>query len=265
MDMGLAGRTVIVTGASSSIGRGILLGFAAEGAQVVAAQRDEEAGGRAVAEANRLGGEAICVKTDVTDLASVEAMVAATLSRFGKVDVLVNNAGGIPGEAKFIDKSREDWEKEIQLNYWGVINCTRAVLDDMVARRWGRIVNITSGSAVNGAGAVDHAVYAGTKSGVNGLTRALAWELGRYNITVNAASPGWIVPDDPSHTSKGSFWQRWGFDYWTPEKLEALTHYWPIRRLGRPADMADAVVFLASDRASFITGQVLEINGGAIT
>ena len=117
MDMGLKGRTVIVTGASSSIGRGILLGFAAEGAQVVAAQRDEEAGGRAVAEANRLGGEAICVRTDVTDNASVLAMVQATLDRFGKIDVLVNNAGGIPGEAKFIDKSREDWEKEIQLNY----------------------------------------------------------------------------------------------------------------------------------------------------
>ncbi|TMA33182.1 MAG: SDR family oxidoreductase [Deltaproteobacteria bacterium] len=185
--------SVIVTGASSSIGRGILLGFATERAKVVAAQRDEEAGGRAVAEANRLGGEAICVRTDVTDLASVEAMVAAALDRFGKIDVLVNNAGGIPGEAKFIDKSRQDWEKEIQLNYWGVINCTRAVLDDMISHRWGRIVNITSGSAVNGAGAVDHAVYAGTKSGVNGLTRALAWELGRYNITVNAASPGWIV------------------------------------------------------------------------
>ena len=265
MDMGLKGRTVIVTGASSSIGRGILLAFAAEGAQVVAAQRDEEAGGRAVAEANRLGGKAICVRTDVTDLASVEAMVRTTLDQFGKIDVLVNNAGGIPGEGKFIDKPREDWEKEIQLNYWGVINCTRAVLDDMISRRWGRIVNITSGSAVNGAGAVDHAVYAGTKSGVNGLTRALAWELGRYNITVNAASPGWIVPDDPSHTSAGSFWQRWGFDYYTPEKLEAMTRFWPIRRLGRPADMANAVVFLASDRASFITGQVLEINGGAIT
>src|SRR5262245_30610088 len=104
MDMGLGGRTVIVTGASSSIGRGIPLGFAAEGAQVVAAQRDEEAGGRAVAEAERLGAEAICVPTDVTELASVEAMVAATLARFGKIDVLVNNAGGIPGEGKFIDK-----------------------------------------------------------------------------------------------------------------------------------------------------------------
>jgi 2-hydroxycyclohexanecarboxyl-CoA dehydrogenase len=256
---------VIVTGASSSIGRGILLGFAAEGARVVAAQRDEEAGGRAVAEARRLGAEAICVKTDVTDLASVEAMVATTLERFGRIDVLVNNAGGIPGEAKFIEKSRGDWEQEIALNYWGVINCTRAVLDGMISQRWGRIVNISSGSARSGAGAVNHAVYAGTKAGVNGLTRALAWELGRYNITVNAASPGWIVPDDPSHTSAGSFWQRWGFDYYTPEKLQAMTNYWPIRRLGRPKDMADAVVFLASERASFITGQVVEINGGAIT
>ena len=100
------------------------------------------------------------MKTDVTDLASVEAMVRATPRAFGRIDVLVNNAGGIPGEAKFIDKPREDWEKEIQLNYWGVINCTRAVLDDMMTHRWGRVVNITSGSAVNGPGAVDHAVYA---------------------------------------------------------------------------------------------------------
>src|SRR5262245_63123386 len=152
MDMGLEGRTVIVTGASSSIGRGILLGFAAEGARVVAAQRDEEAGGRAVAEAERLGAEAICVKTDVTDLASVEAMVRTALERFGRIDVLVNNAGGIPGEAKFIDKKREDWAKEIDLNYWGVINCTRAVLDDMVKNKSGRIINITSGSAIKGAG-----------------------------------------------------------------------------------------------------------------
>jgi NAD(P)-dependent dehydrogenase (short-subunit alcohol dehydrogenase family) len=263
MDMGLRGKTVIVTGASSNIGRGILLGFAAEGARLVAANRDVVAGGAAVDEANRLGGEAICIKTDVTDLASVEAMVEQTLERFGRIDVLVNNAGGIPGEGKFIDKSREDWAKEIDLNYWGVIHCTRAVLDSMIAGGGGRIVNITSGSAIKGSGAVNHAVYAGTKAGVNGLTRALAWELGRYNIGVNAASPGWIVPDDPSHTSEGSFWQQWGFDSYTPEKLEAFKNYWPIRRLGRPADMANAVVFLASERASFITGQILEIDGGA--
>jgi 2-hydroxycyclohexanecarboxyl-CoA dehydrogenase len=263
MDMGLTGKTVIVTGASSNIGRGILLGFAAEGARLVAAQRDMKAGAKAVEEANALGGEAICVKTDVTDLDSVEAMVKATLERFGKIDVLVNNAGGIPGEAKFKDKSREDWKKEIDLNYWGVINCTRAVLDNMIENGGGRIVNISSGSAINGAGAVNHAVYAGTKSGVNGLTRALAWELGRYQITVNAASPGWIVPDDPSHTSEGSFWQQWGFDYYSPEKLESFKNYWPIRRLGRPVDMAAATVFLASECAGFITGQILEVDGGA--
>ncbi len=263
MDMGLKGKTVIVTGASSNIGRGILLGFAQEGAQLVAAQRDTKAGGAAVEEANALGGEAICVKTDVTDMSSVEAMVQQALDRFGKIDVLVNNAGGIPGEAKFIDKDREDWAKEIELNYWGVINCTRAVLDSMIANGGGRIVNISSGSAIKGAGAINHAVYAGTKSGVNGLSRALAWELGRHNINVNVASPGWIVPDDPSHTSEGSFWQQWGFDYYPPEKLESFTNYWPIRRLGRPKDMAAAVVFLASEQASFITGQVLEIDGGA--
>ena len=263
MDTGLRGKVVIVTGASSNIGRGILLGFAKEGARLVAAQRDVVAGGRAVEEANALGGEAMLVKTDVTDLASVEAMVRATLERFGRIDVLVNNAGGIPGEAKFIEKKREDWAKEIDLNYWGVINCTRAVLDDMVENKSGRIINITSGSAIKGAGAVDHAVYAGTKSGVNGLTRALAWELGRYNITVNAVSPGWIVPDQKEHTSAGSFWQQWGFDYYPDEKLEAFKNYWPIRRLGRPRDIANAVVYFASDGADFVTGQILEVDGGA--
>ncbi len=263
MDTGLRGKTVIVTGASSNIGRGILLAFAEEGAQLVAAQRDVVAGGKAVEEANRLGGEAILVKTDVTDNASVEAMVAETMDRFGKIDVLVNNAGGIPGEAKFINKKREDWQKEIDLNYWGVINCTRAVLDDMVERKSGRIINISSGSAVNGAGAVNHAVYAGLKSGVNGLTRALAWELGRYNITVNVVSPGWIVPDDKEHTSEGSFWQKWGFDYYPDDKLEAFTNYWPIKRLGRPRDIAHAVVSFAAEGAGFITGQILEVDGGA--
>ena len=263
MDSGLRGKTVIVTGASSNVGRGILLGLAMEGAQLVAAQRDVVAGGEAVEEANKLGGEAMLVKTDVTDQASVEAMVQATMDRFGKVDVLVNNAGGIPGEAKFIDKSREDWEKEIALNYWGVINCTQAVLPDMVERRNGRIINISSGSAIRGAGAVNHAVYAGTKGGVNSLTRALAWELGKYEITVNAVSPGWIVPDDKSHTSEGSFWQQWGFDYYPDEKLEQFINYWPIKRLGRPRDIAHAVIMFAAEGASFITGQILEVDGGA--
>jgi len=120
MDLGLKGKTVIVTGGSSNIGRGILLGFAAEGSNIVNAEIDVEQGQKAVDQANALGGQATLVKTDVTDWDSVQAMVRRTLERFGQIDVLVNNAGGHPGQARFIKKKREEWAKEINLNYWGV-------------------------------------------------------------------------------------------------------------------------------------------------
>ncbi len=262
MELGLTGKTIILTGGSSNIGKGILLGFAAEGSRIVNADRDEVQAVKAVQEANSIGGEAVFVKTDVTDWQSVQDMVKATLERFGKVDVLVNNAGGTLSMSPFMKKKREEWKHEIDLNYWGVINCTRAVLDHMIERKQGRIVNIASGSGQIGLGAIDCAVYGGVKGGVIALSRALAWELGRYNITVNVASPGWIVPYNKEDTGENSFWSKWGYDYFTPEKLESAQKYWPIRRLGRPEDMADTVLFLASDRASFLTGQTISVSGG---
>jgi 2-hydroxycyclohexanecarboxyl-CoA dehydrogenase len=262
MDLGLKGKTVIVTGAGSNIGRGILLEFAKEGSRVVAAEKDELQGKRVVAEANELGGDAILIRTDVTDWDSVQAMVKETLSSSGQIDVLVNNAGGTTGMAPFIKKKREEWAKEINLNYWGVINCIRAVVDHMIERKKGRIVNIASASGQIGLGAIDCAVYGGTKGGVIALSRALAWELGRYGITVNCASPGWIVPRNPDDTGKGSFWKQWGYDYFSPERLKAAIKYWPVPRLGTPEDMAASVVFLASERASFLTGQTICVGGG---
>jgi 2-hydroxycyclohexanecarboxyl-CoA dehydrogenase len=262
MDLGLKGKTVIVTGAGSNIGRGILLEFAKEGSRLVAAEKDEAQGRRVVDEANKLGGEAAMIRTDVTDWDSVQAMVGETLSRFGHIDVLVNNAGGTTGMAPFIKKKREEWDKEIKLNYWGVINCIRAVADHMIERKQGRIVNITSASGQIGLGAIDCAVYGGTKGGVIALSRALAWELGRYGITVNCASPGWIVPKSADHTGDNSFWKQWGYDYFTPERLKAAVKYWPVPRLGNPEDMAASVVFLASERASFLTGQTICVGGG---
>mgnify|MGYP000975609790 CR=1 FL=1 len=262
MDLGFKGRTVIVTGGTSNIGRGIVLAFAAEGSNTVVAARDMEQGQKVVDQANAQGGQAILVKTDVTDWDSVQAMVKTTLSRFGQIDVLVNNAGGTTGMARFIEKKREEWAREINLNYWGVINCIRAVVDRMIERRYGRIVNITSNSGINGVAAINTAVYGGTKGGVMALSRALAWEFGQYGITVNCASPGWIVPHSPDDTGKGSFWKQWGYDYFTPEKLQGYTKNWPIQRLGRPEDMAYAVLFLASEHASFLTGQTISVSGG---
>ena len=264
MDLGLAGKTVIVTGGGSNIGRGIVLGFAREGCRVVNAEKDLEQGQKVVDEANSLGGQAVLIKTDVTDWESVQAMARQTLERFGQIDVLVNNAGGIPNMAPFVEKSRDDWDREIKLNYWGVINCIRAVLDHMMERKCGRIVNIASGSGQAGAAAIDCAVYGGTKGGVIALSRALAWELGRYGININVVSPGWIVPHASDHVGQGSFWKQWGYDFFTPEKLQRAMKGWPVPRLGRPEDIADCALFFASERASFLTGQTISVSGGAI-
>ncbi len=264
MDLGLKGRTVIVTGGSSNIGRGILLAFAAEGSNVVNAEIDADQGQKAVDQANAVGGggKTVLVRTDVTDWDSVQAMVKTTLDRFGHIDVLVNNAGGTTGMARFIQKTREDWAKEVNLNYWSVINCVRAVVDDMIERRYGRIVNITSSGGLNGQAAINTAVYGGLKGGVMALSRALAWEFGQYGITVNCTSPGWIVPHSKDDTGQNSFWKKWGYDYFTPEKLEGYTKNWPIHRLGRPEDIAYTVLFFASEHASFLTGQTVSVSGG---
>ncbi len=263
MDLGLKGKTVIVTGGGSNIGRGIVLAFAREGCRIANVERDEEQGQKVVAEANGLGGEAVLIKADVTDWDSVQAMVKQTLERFGQIDVLVNNAGGISSMRPFVEKPREEWDREIKLNFWGVINCIRAVLDHMIERKGGKIVNVASGSGQIGVGAVDCAVYGGTKGGVIALSRALAWELGRYGINVNVVSPGWIVPDSSDHVGQGSFWKQWGYDFFTPDKLKRAMKGWPVQRLGRPEDIADSALFLASDRASFLTGQTISVSGGA--
>ncbi len=263
MDLGLAGKTVIVTGGGSNIGRGIVLAFVQEGANVINAEIDVEQGQRVVDEANETGnGKAELIPTDVTNWDSVQEMVESAIGKYGQIDVLVNNAGGTPSYRPFMKKDREEWEKEINLNYWSVINCIRGVLDNMMEHKTGRIVNIASGSGQIGSGAMNLAVYGGTKGGVIALSRGLAWEFGRHGITVNCVSPGWIVPDAEDHTGEGSFWQKWGYDFFTPEKLDIFMKSWPVPRLGRPKDIADCVLFFASDRASFLTGQTVSVSGG---
>jgi len=261
MDLGLAGKTVIVTGGGSNIGRGIVLAFAREGSNVVNAELDELQGQKVVDEANNLGGQAILVKTDVTDWDSVQAMVKKTLGRFGKIDVLVNNVGGTHARL-FTEKPREETQWEIDLNYWSVINCIKAVVDHMIERKYGKIVNISSVSGQLGLAGYNVSVYGGVKGAVISLSKALAWELGRYGINVNVVCPGWIVPESPEDMGQGSFWKQWGYDFYTPEVLQKAMKYWPIRRLGRPEDVADTVLFLASERASFLTGQTISVSGG---
>lgn len=260
MDLNLAGKTVIVTGGGSNIGRGIVLAFAEEGVNVVIADIDEVQGQKVANEANALGdGKAVVIKTDVTNVDSVAAMVKKTLEQFGKIDTLVNNAGwGM--DRLFIEKPRSEWEKEVNINLWGVINCTRAVLDHMIERKYGKIINI--GSDAGRMGEYREAVYAACKGGIIAMSKSVAREIGRYGITVNVVCPGVTVPESPEYAGELSMWKGPMTEVFTPETREKAVKAYPLRRLGKPEDIANAVVFLASDAASFITGQTISVSGG---
>jgi NAD(P)-dependent dehydrogenase (short-subunit alcohol dehydrogenase family) len=272
MELGLAGKTVIVTGGSGGIGRGLVVGFAEEGAHVVIATRDAVQGQKVVDACKDLRGEAVVVPTDVTRTESVAAMVAETRRRFGAVDVLVNNAGGVAYPRPSVEKPRDEMQWELDLNIWGVVNCTRAVCEEMLARRSGSIINITSNSALLGEAAQMVTHYAGTKGYVMSWSKALAFEWGQQGVRINCVAPGWIVPWEQEHAGAGSFWQKYGYTFFgTPEQMAGQVESGtlpsvqnqPIRRLGRPEDMAGIVLFLASERASFITGQLISVSGGA--
>jgi 2-hydroxycyclohexanecarboxyl-CoA dehydrogenase len=259
MNLNLVGKTVIVTGGGSNIGRGIVLAFAREGSNVVIADIDEFQGQKVAKEANILGGKTIAIKTDVTNVDSVAAMVKEALAKFGNMDILVNNVGwGM--DRLFIEKPRAEWEKEVKINFWGVINCTRAVLDHMVERKCGKIVSIASDAGRMGE--YREAVYSGCKGGVIAMSKSLARELGRYGINVNVVCPGMTLPENPEHAGELSMWKSPMAQFLTPEVQEKAAKAYPLRRLGKPQDVANVVVFLASDAASFITGQTISVSGG---
>ena len=259
MDLNLAGKTVIVTGGSSNIGRGIVLAFAREGTNVVIADTDDAQGRGVVKEAGDLGGKAVVVRTDVTDIISVNAMVKQTLEEFSKLDILVNNAGWCM-DRLFIEQPRTEWEKEVSINFWGVVNCTRAVLDHMIERKYGKIINI--GSDAGRVGEYREVVYAGTKGGVIAMSKALAREVGRYGINVNVICPGVTIPKNPEHAGELSMWKGEMAQVFTPEVQERAAKAYPLRRLGTPEDVAYLTVFLASGLADFITGQTISVSGG---
>ncbi len=260
MELGLTGKTVIVTGGAANIGRGITFSFIKEGCNVVIADIDEEQGQKVVKEVEGMGGKAIAVKTDVTDYASVEAMAKKTIETFGQIDVLVNNAGFVSSSV-FIKKPIEDWDKEIKINLYGVLNCTKVVLDHMVERQDGKIINIASDGCR--VGEPREPVYQGTKGAVISLGKTIAREVGRYNITVNAICPGANIPTEPGTAGKDSMWANDLTTAAIPEEImkKMIGHY-PLGRLGNPEDVAKATIFFASDMASYITGQTLSVSGG---
>jgi len=273
MDLGLKGKTVIVTGGSGGIGRGLILEFAREGANVINASRDMEIGARIAAEAAEQGlpGRIVSVKTDVTDRVSVDAMVAAAHEHFGPVDVLVNNAGGVAAQSPFEDLKDETRKWEIALNVDGVVNCTQAVAHDMLSRGKGSVINISSNSGLLGEAAQQVVHYGATKGFVNSFSKALAYEWGPKGVRVNNIAPGWIVPYKNDDVGPGSFWNRLIVDNrGKPEQMQQALDQgqlqnmssMPIKRLGRPEDIANLALFLASDVSSYITGQLISVSGG---
>ena len=260
MDLDLKNKSVIVTGGASNIGRAITLCFASEGANITIADLDTDAGERVAKLALELGASDVqVVKTDITDLTNVETTFAAAKQKFGSVDCLVNNVGW-DDLMFFTQTTPELWDKLIKINYVGVLNCTRVALEHMTPNGGGSIVSISSDASRQGE--PKEAVYGGLKAATNSFMKTIAKENGRYNIRCNCVCPGVTVPDSVEETSENSMWKDKD-SMFTEEQFAAIAKSLPLKRLGRPQDIANAVVFLSSQKAaSFITGQVLSASGG---
>ena len=243
MDFGLRDKIALVTGAGSGIGQAIALSLAGEGVRLVATDLREET---VMATATACGSEALGLPLDVTRYAQAQAVVRHVIQRFGRIDILVNCAGAWRVNL-FVDSQPEDWTFEVNTCFMGVVHCTRAVLDGMIAQRSGKIVNIASDAGR--VGEVRQAVYSGAKAAVIAFSKAIAKEVGRYNIHVNCVCPGFTKT--PATTER-----------LTPELEARIVRFYPLGKLGTPADVAQAVTFLASDGASHITGQTLSVSGG---
>ena len=259
MDLGLSNQSVVITGGGSNIGRAIVLAFAREGAQITIGDIDAAQAEKTADEARRLGAPSVqVVKTDVTDMAQVQAMFAAATERHGPVETLVNNVGW-DQLMFFTQTTPEFWHKVIQINYVGVLNCTKVALDTMVPRNAGAIVSISSDASRQGE--PREAVYGGIKAAINSFMKTIARENGRSGIRCNVVCPGVTIPEADDEVGAASMW-RDREAMFTDAQLEQIARSLPLRKIGRPQDIANAVAFLASDAAGHITGQVLSVSGG---
>ncbi len=268
METGLAGRVVVVTGATANIGRAIAVAFAAEGARLVVVGRDDEAGAVVVKQALAAGAQAaIWGRCDVTDYEQVKALRGAVLEAFSTVGVLVNNVGGNVDLGPFAQSEPDQWRADIDLTLMSALYCTRQFLPDMIERRQGRIINI--GSMSGEIGDPYLAIYSAAKAGLHGFSRVLAAEVGEYGVTVNAIAPYATRADDPGEApSSGSRYHptRGVFATLSPDKAAyrgkifkegVLPEKW-----AKASQIGQAAVYLASDAAGFITGELLHIDGG---
>jgi 3-oxoacyl-[acyl-carrier protein] reductase len=245
--MSLSGRVAFVTGASQGIGRACALKLAAAGAAVAVAARNQEKLNELVEGITASGGKAAACRLDVTNEEQVKSAIKGVIGQFGKVDILVNNAG-ITRDQLVMRMKRADWDAVLETNLTSAYLCIQQVSSSMLKQRWGRILNIAS--VFGQTGQAGQANYAASKAGLIGLTMAVARELGSRNITCNAVAPGFI---------ETAMTEVLGDEF----KQNAAKQI-PLGRVGSPDDVANAVVFLASDEASYITGHVLNVNGGLL-
>jgi 2-hydroxycyclohexanecarboxyl-CoA dehydrogenase len=269
MDLGLTNRVVIVTGATANIGRAIALDFAAEGAKVVVVGRDEEAAARLIELARGRGASAVVfVKADMLDPSSA-GRILVRAEELGPVEVLVNNVGGGAGVGLFTTTDQSVWQADVDRSLMTTLRMTSVVLPRMIARRSGRIINIGSTAALGGQYAM--ATYSAAKGAVHSFTQALAKEVGEYNITVNCVAPHGTMSSDPAAFSTGSNFhptlgQRLKVQaQFTPEQNANRRRNGPLpRQIAQPEEVAAAVLWLASSRGAYVTGQIVSIDGGAL-
>jgi 3-oxoacyl-[acyl-carrier protein] reductase len=245
--MSLTGRIALVTGASQGIGRACALKLAAAGAAVAVAARNQEKLNELVGEIAAAGGKAAAFPMDVADEEQIKTACKAALGQFGKIDILINNAG-MTRDQLVMRMKRSDWDSVLNTNLTSAYLCIQQVIGSMLKQRWGRIINVSS--IFGQTGQAGQANYAASKAGLIGLTMAIAREVASRNITCNAVAPGFI---ETAMTSVLS-------DDFKQNALKMI----PLGRVGTPEDVANAVAFLASDEASYITGHVLNINGGML-
>lgn len=245
----LTGKVAIVTGAGTGIGEAIAHRLARAGAAIAVVDIDTASAAQTAEQIRGAGGQALAIQADVTSRQAVESMVEQTLAAFGHIDILVNNAGIAGRSVPLWELEDEDWRQVLELNLTAAFYCSRAVIRHMMNRRWGRIINIASIAGKEGN--PNMIPYSASKAGVIGLTKALAKEVTRYNILVNAVSPAVIRTKILEQV--------------TPEQVEYMTSRIPLARTGTPEEVAAVVHFLASEDSSFVTGQCYDVSGGRAT
>jgi 2-hydroxycyclohexanecarboxyl-CoA dehydrogenase len=263
VDLELSGRRAIVTGGGSNIGRGIVRALAAEGCRLAVIDIDADAC-RRVAEAAQADFDVECRPwvSDVTDRSALAATTQSIIDEWHGVDVLVHAAGGPLGNGTFFERSPEDQERDIRLNLFGAMNVSWAVVPTMIAARSGRAVLIASDTARQPS--LHLPAYSIAKAGVSSLIRLLAAECGPSNVVVNGVNPMFTVPTEGEPVGERSRWNTTGKDFYTDERRAQIVSKIPLGRAGKPSEIADAVCFLASERAAFVNGQILSVNGGGI-